>query len=71
MSYFIIHFFTMCNYARHAKNDNKTIYISCTPSVDLYSRLKLGNTFSFKTSAETGPQVFKLNCSYNKIVWIV
>ena len=39
--------FTMCNYARHAKNDNKTIYISSTPGVDLYYTLKLENTFSF------------------------
>ena len=47
VSYLIIRFYTMCNYARHANNDNKAIYTSCTAGVDLYTGLRLGNTFAF------------------------
>ena len=41
MGYFILLLFTMCNYARHAKNGNK----ANTAGVDLYSRSMSGNTF--------------------------
>ena len=52
----MVYLFTMCSNASHATNDNKAIYKCCTAVCvcvcvgggdDLYSRLRLGNTFVF------------------------